>query len=231
MDRLFFLGAPPEARVYRAFGRAVTPAALPPPQWGGVRQKRGKHPGATEGGGRQRNPADADAVRPLHERQWSGRRAACRRHYRKLALFRHVPAAHALALGGGGLRGPGRDRSRLHRSDVLVRSNGKQAGGENMNWNLKGGEMNLLPYGYIAWLFCVAGAVIASLPQWFIVQAPHGQGSLITAELIGLPILFIGAILLIISWLPEKRRKYPEILEKTMTPGPAYYLNQPGEGP
>ena len=90
--------------------------------------------------------------------------------------------------------------------------------------------MNLLPYGYIAWLFCVAGATIASLPQWFIVQAPHGEGSAITAELIGLPILFIGSILLIISWLPEKRRKYPEVLEKTMTPVPEYYLNQPEEG-
>jgi len=99
-----------------------------------------------------------------------------------------------------------------------------------MKWNLKGGEMNLLPYGYIAWLFCVAGATIASLPQWFIVQAPHGEGSAITAELIGLPILFIGSILLIISWLPEKRRKYPEVLEKTMTPVPEYYLNQPEEG-
>ncbi len=99
-----------------------------------------------------------------------------------------------------------------------------------MNWNLKGGEMNLLPYGYIAWLLCVAGAVIASLPQWFIVQAPHGEGSAITAEIIGLPILFIGSILLIISWLPERRRKYPEVLEKTMTPVPEYYLNQPEEG-
>src|SRR6266550_8063230 len=128
------------------------------------------------------------------------------------------------------LRGPGRDRSRLHRSHVLVRPNGKQAGGEDMNWNLKGGEMNLLPYGYIAWLLCVAGAVIASLPQWFIVQAPHGEGSAITAEIIGLPILFVGSILLIISWLPERRRKYPEVLEKTMTPVPEYYLNQPEEG-
>jgi len=98
-----------------------------------------------------------------------------------------------------------------------------------MNWKPKG-EMSLLPYGYLAWLLCVAGAVIASLPQWFIVQAPHGEGSAATAEIIGLPILFIGSILLIFSCLPQRQRKYPEILEKTMTPDPEYYLNQPEEG-
>jgi hypothetical protein len=92
------------------------------------------------------------------------------------------------------------------------------------------GEMNLLPLGYLGWLFCVAGATIASLPQWFIVQAPHGTGSAITAEAIGLPILFIGAVLLIVSWLPERRRKYPDILENTMTPIPEYYLKNPDEG-
>src|SRR5206468_1852787 len=216
--------------VYRDAGRAVHPAALPPPPRGRLRAKRRKHSGGTDGQRRQRHPADADAVWPLHERQWSGRRAARRGQYRRLAILRNLPPAHALAVGRGGLRGPGCDRSRLHRSDVLVRPTGKQAGGENMNWNLKGGEMNLLPYGYIAWLFCVAGATIASLPQWFIVQAPHGEGSAITAELIGLPILFLGSILLIISWLPERRRKYPEVLEKTMTPVPEYYLNQPEEG-
>jgi hypothetical protein len=98
-----------------------------------------------------------------------------------------------------------------------------------MNLTTKG-EMNMLPLGYIAWLFCVTGAVIASLPQWFVVQAPHGTGSAITAEIIGLPILFIGSILLIISWLPERRRRYPEILENTMTPIPKYYLEEAGKG-
>ena len=43
---------------------------------------------------------------------------------------------------------------------------GAQAGGAGMKI---GGEMNLLPLGFFAWLLCVAGAVIASLPQWFIV--------------------------------------------------------------
>ncbi|HYV08708.1 MAG TPA: hypothetical protein VEL81_03915 [Thermoplasmata archaeon] len=97
-----------------------------------------------------------------------------------------------------------------------------------MNMNVRG-EMNLIPLGYLAWLLCVAGAVIASLPQWFVVQAPHGEGSAITAEIIGLPILFIGSILLVISWLPERRRQYPEILEKTMTPIPKYYLEEAGK--
>src|SRR5207249_3783318 len=31
-------------------------------------------------------------------------------------------------------------------------------------------EMNLLPLGFLGWLLCVTGAVIASLPQWFVVQ-------------------------------------------------------------
>jgi hypothetical protein len=92
------------------------------------------------------------------------------------------------------------------------------------------GEMSILPLGYIGWLFCVVGATIASLPQWFIVQAPHGTGSAVTAEFIGLPILFIGAMLLIIAWMPERRRKYPDVLEETMTPVPEYYLNLPEEG-
>src|SRR5205814_8270235 len=128
----------------------------------------------------------------------------------------------APALGHGRCQGPSCDRCRRLRRDGLGRPTGKQAGGESMNWNLKGGEMKLLPYGYIAWLFCVAGATIASLPQWFIVQSPHGEGSAITAELIGLPILFLGSIVLIISWLPERRRKYPEFLEMTMPPAPEY---------
>jgi len=57
-----------------------------------------------------------------------------------------------------------------------------------------------------------------------------GTGSAITAEIIGLPILFIGALLLIIAWLPERRRKFPDVLEETMTPVPEYYLNLPEEG-
>jgi hypothetical protein len=88
------------------------------------------------------------------------------------------------------------------------------------------GEISLIPLGYLGWIFCVAGATIASMPQWFIVTAPRGTGSAITAEIIGLPLLFIGAILLIIGWLPESRRKYPEVLENTMTPIPDYYLKQ-----
>lgn len=87
------------------------------------------------------------------------------------------------------------------------------------------GEMSLLPLGYLGWILCVAGAVIASMPQWFIVAAHQPA---ITAEYIGLPILFIGAILLIIGWLPESRRKYPEVLENTMTPIPEYFLKQEG---
>ncbi len=86
-----------------------------------------------------------------------------------------------------------------------------------------GEEMNLLPIGFFAWLLCVAGAVIASLPQWFIV-ALHQPA--INAEIIGLPILFVGAVLLIISWLPERKRRYPEILEETMAPIPRYYLEE-----
>ncbi len=97
-----------------------------------------------------------------------------------------------------------------------------------MNLNVKG-EMNLIPLGYIGWLLCVMGAVIASLPQWFVVQAPHGEGSAITAEVIGLPILFVGSILLVFSWLPERKRKYPEILETTETPIPKYYLEEAGK--
>jgi len=96
---------------------------------------------------------------------------------------------------------------------------GEEAGGARMKI---GGEMNLLPLGFLGWLLCVTGAVIASLPQWFIV-ALHQPA--ITAEYIGLPILFIGSVLLVFAWLPERQRKYPEILEETMTPIPAYYLS------
>ena len=84
-------------------------------------------------------------------------------------------------------------------------------------------EMNLLPLGFLGWLLCVTGAVIASLPQWFIV-ALHQPA--INAEFVGLPILFIGSVLLIVAWLPERKRKYPEVLENTMTPIPKYYLEE-----
>jgi hypothetical protein len=50
----------------------------------------------------------------------------------------------------------------------------------------------------------------------------------VTAVEIGIPILFVGAILLILGWLPESRRKYPEVLEKTLTPIPEYFLKQEG---
>ncbi|HEX9566873.1 MAG TPA: hypothetical protein VGA48_04680 [Thermoplasmata archaeon] len=89
--------------------------------------------------------------------------------------------------------------------------------------------MNLIPLGFLGWLLCVTGAVIASLPQWFVVQVGRGgtaASSAIEAEVIGLPILFIGSLLLIIAWLPERKRKYPEILETTMTPIPKYYLEE-----
>jgi len=36
----------------------------------------------------------------------------------------------------------------------------------------------------------------------------------------------IGSVLLIVSWSPERRRRYPEILEQTMTPIPKYYLEE-----
>jgi len=97
---------------------------------------------------------------------------------------------------------------------------GAQAGGAGMKI---GGEMNLLPLGFFAWLLCVAGAVIASLPQWFIVALNQPA---VNAELVGLPILFIGSVLLVISWLPERKRRYPEVLETTMTPIPKYYLEE-----
>ncbi|MFQ5553067.1 MAG: hypothetical protein ACE5EW_05050 [Thermoplasmata archaeon] len=82
-------------------------------------------------------------------------------------------------------------------------------------------EMSVIPLGYIAWLFAVTGAVIASLPQWFIVALNQPA---VNAVLIGMPILAIGAILLIVAWWPERRRRYPAVLENTMTPIPDFYL-------
>ena len=95
------------------------------------------------------------------------------------------------------------------------------------------GEMTLIPLGYLGWLLCVVGAVISSLPQWFVVQVGKGDtaaGAAIDAVLIGIPILFIGSLLLIIAWLPERRRRFPEVLEQTPTPVPDFYLNMPEEG-
>jgi len=91
-------------------------------------------------------------------------------------------------------------------------------------------EMNLVPWGYIGWFLCVTGAVISSLPQWFIVALNRGPEAAVLALYIGLPILALGSILLVVAWLPEMKREYPEILETTMTPIPQYYLDG-GEGP
>src|SRR2546430_11906703 len=90
-------------------------------------------------------------------------------------------------------------------------------------------EMNLIPLGFLGWLLCVTGAVIASLPQWFVVQVGRGAtaaSAAIEAEIIGLPILFVGSLLLIIPWFPERTRRYPELLEAAMTPIPKYYLEE-----
>ncbi len=94
------------------------------------------------------------------------------------------------------------------------------------------GEMSLIPLGYLGWLLCVTGAVIASLPQWFVVQVGRGTTAAqaaIDAEIVGLPILFVGALLLVVAWLPERKRQYPEVLENTMTPIPKYYLEEAGK--
>ena len=88
---------------------------------------------------------------------------------------------------------------------------------------MKEKEMSLIPLGYIAWVLIVAGAVIASLPQWFIVQLHLPAGYSLIA---GVPLVVLGAILLYVAWLPERRRKYPEVLERTMTPIPKYYLEE-----
>ena len=81
---------------------------------------------------------------------------------------------------------------------------------------------------YVAWFLCVTGAIISSLPQWFLVAL---RLPAVTALYIGLPILSIGVILLVVGWLPEAKREYPEILETTMTPIPKYYLEEAGKGP
>src|SRR5207245_4246072 len=95
--------------------------------------------------------------------------------------FRVGPAADAVAVGRRRIRRPGGDRPRVHRNHVLVWSLGAEEGGARMNLVTKG-EMSILPLGFIGWLFCVAGATIASLPQWFVVQAPHGEGNAVSAE-------------------------------------------------
>lgn len=88
-------------------------------------------------------------------------------------------------------------------------------------------EMNVIPWGYLGWALCVAGAVISSMPQWFIVALRQPA---VNALIVGLPILAIGAILLVVAWLPEMKREYPEILETTPTPIPKFYLDG-GQGP
>lgn len=89
-------------------------------------------------------------------------------------------------------------------------------------------EMNLIPWGYLAWLLCVAGATISSMPQWFIVYA---KTDAYVALAVGIPILLIGSILLVLAWLPERRRPYAEILETTPTPVPRYYMEEAAKGP
>ena len=88
-------------------------------------------------------------------------------------------------------------------------------------------EMNLVPWGYIAWFLCVTGSIVSSLPQWFLVALSLPA---VTALIVGLPILAVGSILLVVAWLPEAKREYPEILETTMTPIPKYYLEEAGKG-
>lgn len=88
-------------------------------------------------------------------------------------------------------------------------------------------EMNF-KLGLVAWFLCVAGAIISSLPQWFIVafNAPAWY-ALVT----GLPILSLGAILLVWAWFPERKHKYPDVLENTMTPIPSWYLSEEAKKP
>src|SRR2546422_11157869 len=93
-------------------------------------------------------------------------------------------------------------------------------------------EMNLLPLGFLGWLLCVTGAVIASPPQWFVVQVGRGAtaaSAAIEAEILALPILFAGSLLLIIARLPERTGRYPEILATRMTPTPAYSSPDPSK--
>ncbi len=153
----------------------------------------------------------------IHRRERTGLRTApgC-----QCGAVREPATDRTLALGRGEPVRSDRNRIRLHRDHVVVRPVGEEAGGARMNRN---DGMNLIPLGFFAWLLCVAGAVIASLPQWFIV-ALHQPA--ITAEFVGLPILFIGSVLLVIAWLPERKRRYPEVLENTMTPIPKYYLEE-----
>ncbi len=89
-------------------------------------------------------------------------------------------------------------------------------------------EMNFIPWGLVAWFLCVTGAVVSSLPQWFIVafNAPAWY-----SLVIGLPILSLGAILLVWAWFPERKHQYPDILETTPTPIPSWYLSEEAKKP
>jgi uncharacterized membrane protein YcaP (DUF421 family) len=84
-------------------------------------------------------------------------------------------------------------------------------------------EYKPVPLAYIAWFLTVTGTTIGSLPQLFIVQLKMPAW---VAVAIGLPMLTIGFILLVVAYLPERRRRYPEILERTPTPIPRYYLEE-----
>ncbi|MCS7095132.1 MAG: hypothetical protein NZ988_04925 [Thaumarchaeota archaeon] len=74
-----------------------------------------------------------------------------------------------------------------------------------------------------AWFLTVTGTTIASLPQYFIVQFALPAW---VALVIGIPILAVGGIMLVLAWLPERQRKYPEILEYTQTPIPKVYIEE-----
>jgi len=65
------------------------------------------------------------------------------------------------------------------------------------------------------------------MPQWFIVALRQPA---VNALYVGLPILVIGAILLVVAFLAYMKREYPEILETTETPIPKFYLDG-GQGP
>src|SRR5712691_156497 len=221
MDRRVLVRDGTEHPIQCDVGHPLDPTELPSPARRRRGAKRREHPGGpddpSDPGGRSR------LVWPLHRREGTGLRTApgCQR-----GAVREPATDRAMALGRGESVRSDRDRIRLHRDHVVVRPIREEAGGARMN---RDDGMNLIPLGFLGWLLCVTGAVIASLPQWFVVQVGRGgtaASSAIEAEVIGLPILFIGSLLLIIAWLPERKRKYPEILETTMTPIPKYYLEE-----
>jgi len=74
-----------------------------------------------------------------------------------------------------------------------------------------------------AWFLCVAGTVIASLPQMFIVKF-HMPGWM--SIVVGGPIVMIGTLLLIVAGISGVNPKYPEELEITMTHIPRAYREE-----